>query len=60
MRFEDKILNFLQLVQQEDLMRMYLLRMLEVIINNGYIRVELRIGLFPIKRRNMIDIMNGP
>jgi hypothetical protein len=37
--FEDKIDNFLNIFNQEDLLRSYLLHILEFFIKNGYSRV---------------------
>lgn len=55
--FEDKIDNFLNIFNQEDLLRSYLLHVLEFFIKNGYSRVELRAPLFPIKRRNPAEML---
>lgn len=56
--FEQKICRFLQIFNQEDLFREYLLYSLEHLIGNGYSRVELRVEFFPIKRRNPKEMLD--
>jgi len=50
--FEEKIRAFLPIYYQEDLYRDYLYHISELHIRNGFYRLELKVILFGMKRRN--------